>query len=85
MFVGWGLPCKPITLSLHSKFQIFVTVVTGVGLRQIALRSYIWRLPTAPKLFGQESRTYLLYKSRVMANSRLKLSNFFVTMATGVV
>jgi len=23
---------------------------------------------TAPRLFGQESRTYLLYKSRVMAN-----------------
>jgi len=29
MVVGWGLSCKPITLSLHSKFQIFVTVVTG--------------------------------------------------------
>jgi len=29
MVVGWGLSCKPITLSLHSKFKIFVTVVTG--------------------------------------------------------
>ena len=32
--------------------------------------------PTAPRLFGQESRTYLLYNSRDMANFLLKFSNF---------
>ena len=73
MVVGWGLSCKPITLILYSNFKIFVTVVTGpVGMRQITLRSCTFADPrTAPRLFGQKSRTYLLYKSRVMANFML--------------
>ena len=49
MVVGWGLSCKPITLILYSNFEIFVTVVTGVGLRQITLRSYIRWPPNSPK------------------------------------
>jgi len=37
---------------------------------------YLLTPRTAPRLFGQESRTYLLYKSPDMANFLLKFSNF---------
>ena len=63
MVVGIGLSCKPITLLLYSNFQIFVTVVTKVGLRQITVGSYIRWPPNSPRLFGQELRTYLLYQT----------------------
>jgi len=62
MVVGWGLLCKPITLTLYSNIQLFVTVVTGVGLRQITLHCTVTFADprTAPRLFGHESITYLL-------------------------
>jgi len=57
--VGSGVSCKRITVILYSNFQIFVTLVTGVGVRQITFADP----RTAPMLFGQESRTNLLYKT----------------------
>ena len=86
MVVCWGLSCKPITLILYSNFEIFVTVVTGpVGLRQITLRSECTFADprTAPRLFGQESNTYLLYKNRVVTNFLLQFLNFRYCGNTG--
>ena len=72
MVVGWGLSCKPITLILYSNFEIFVTMVTGVGLRHITFADP----RTAPRLFGQESKTYLLHKNWVVTNFLLQFLNF---------
>ena len=72
MVVGLGLSCKPITLALYSNFQIFVTVVTGVG-----LANYIAQLhsltPEQPNLFGHESRTHMLYTPCSKKNQAPKL------------
>jgi len=62
--------------NLYSNFHIFVTVVTGVGLRQITLRSYIRRprAPNSPYLVKNRGR--ISYTSQVMANFLLKFPNF---------
>ena len=59
----------------NSNFQIFVTVVTGVGLRQITLRSYIRWPPSSPIGYLVENRGRISYTRRVMANYLLKFSN----------
>ena len=47
-WVGTVMQADYIRLILYSNFEIFVTVVTGVGLRQITLRSYIRWPPNNP-------------------------------------
>jgi len=81
MVVGWGLSCKPITLTLYSNFQLFVTVVTGDGLRCIALLHSL--TPEQPLGYFVMNRGRICYTKVELW--RIFCLNFqiFVTMATG--
>ena len=71
MVVVWGLSCKPITLILHSNLQMFVTVVTVVGLIQIKLCSYIrWK--------REQPLGYLVKNRGLMCYTEVEIRRFFL-------
>jgi len=69
----------------YSKFtvKIFVTTVTGVGLRQILIPQLNWATPKTPYLV-QESLTYRLYKPSYSYFS-VKISKFPLPWQRGLV
>jgi len=73
MVVGWGLYTQADYINFVFKFPNFgYRANRGWSEANYIAQLYsVTPLPRrAPRLFGEKPRTYLLYKSRVMANFR---------------